>query len=179
MIIEVKGVGLLSQKRKNEMTFLYCLLLLSIWISPFLFNRSDKKSLIFAYIFNACTNVVLDKFATKMNLITYPTRLLHSFFKIHILFDLLLYPIVTVIYNQMSSKEKDNLLSVAYKVFFFSIPLTVFEIWADRKTGLIKWSAWWKWYHTLFSVSLKSLITRGFVELFRRWQRSKANPRIT
>ncbi|WP_420917033.1 CBO0543 family protein [Paenibacillus mucilaginosus] len=166
-------------EKKNELTFLHCLLLLSMLILPFLMRRPDKKDWLLAYVFNAVTNVLLDKITTKMKLITYPTRLLPKIFRIHILFDLVLYPIATVIYNQMSNKGKDNLLSIVSKVFFFSVPLTLFEIWDDRKTGLIKWSAWWKWYHTLFSVSLKSLITRGLVELYRRRRRSKPNPVIT
>ncbi|MEG6532747.1 CBO0543 family protein [Caldibacillus thermoamylovorans] len=108
---------------------------------------------------------MLDKWVTA-GYISYPTRLLPNIFHIHILYDVLLYPMFTVIYNQITSKDK--LIAVIYKVFFFSVPLTIFESWAERKTGLIKWISGWRWYHTFLSVNLKSLITRGMVSIHRK-----------
>jgi len=154
--------------KKNEMKFLYALLILSIGILPVLMKRSPKKDWLFAYMFNAITNIILDKWVT-VNFIWYPARLLPKIFNIHILYDALLYPMVTVIYNQLTSKDKP--IAIVYKLLFFTVPLTVFEFWAEQKTGLIKWSNGWRWYHTFLSVSFKSLITRGLVSIFRRYMR--------
>lgn len=156
--------------KKNEKKFLYGLFIFSIGILPFLFKRPPKKDWLLVYTFNAITNIILDKWVT-MNFISYPTRLLPKIFKIHILYDALLYPMVTVIYNQLTSKDKP--IAIVYKLLFFSVPLTIFEFWAERKTGLIKWSNGWRWYHTFLSVSLKSLITRGVVSIFRRFMREE------
>jgi len=156
--------------KKNEMKFLYGLLILSIGILPVLMNRSHKKDWLFAYTFNTVTNIILDKWVT-VKFISYPTRLLPKIFNLHILYDALLYPMVTVIYNQLTSKDKP--IAIVYKLLFFSVPLTIFEFWAERKTGLIKWRNGWQWYHTFLSVSLKSLITRGLVSIFRRFMRKE------
>jgi hypothetical protein len=150
--------------KKNEKNFLYGLLILSITILPLLMRRQPKKEWLLVYTFNAITNIILDKWVTR-NYISYPTRLFPKIFNIHILYDAFLYPIGTVIYNQWS--HKDKLISTVYKLLFFSVPLTIFEYWAERKTGLIKWSNGWKWYHTFLSVSLKSLITRGVLSISR------------
>lgn len=152
--------------KKNEINFLYGLLIISIGILPVIMSRQPKKDWFFVYAFNAITNVIIDKWVTN-NFITYPTRLLPRIFKIHILYDAVLYPLVSVIYNQMTSKDK--LMAILCKIFFFSVPLTIFEIWAEQKTGLIKWKNGWEWYHTILSVSLKSLITRGTVGIFRKF----------
>lgn len=156
--------------KKNEKKFLYGLLILSIGILPVLMNRSPKKVWLFAYLFNAITNIILDKWVT-MNFISYPTRLLPKIFNLHILYDALLYPMFTVIFNQLTSKDK--LIAIVYKLLFFSVPLTAFEFWAERKTGLIKWRNGWRWYHTFLSVNLKSLFTRGMVSIIRRFMRNK------
>ncbi|MBE6185124.1 CBO0543 family protein [Heyndrickxia ginsengihumi] len=156
--------------KKNEKRFLYGLLLLSVVMIYFVMKRPPKKDWLFAYIYNAITNIILDKWVT-MNFISYPTRLLPKLFNIHILYDAFLYPIVTVIYNQLTSKDKP--VAIIYKLLFFSVPLTIFELWAERKTGLIKWRKRWRWYHTFLSVSLKSLITRGLVSIFRKFKRER------
>lgn len=152
--------------KKNEMKFLYGLLILSIGFLPVLMKRPPKKDWLFAYMFNAITNIILDKWVTS-SFISYPTRLLPKIFHIHILYDVLLYPMFTVVYNQLTRKDKRT--AIIYKLLLFSVPLTIFESWAERKTGLIKWSNGWQWYHTFLSVNLKSLITRGMVSLFRKF----------
>jgi hypothetical protein len=150
--------------KKNEKYFLHGLLILSIAVLSFLMVRQPKKKWLIVYSFNAITNIILDKWVTK-NFISYPTRLFPKIFNIHILYDAFLYPIGTVIYNQWSSKDK--LIAIVYKLLFFSVPLTIFEFWAERKTGLIKWSNGWRWYHTFLSVTLKSLITRGVLSIYK------------
>jgi hypothetical protein len=150
--------------KKIEVRFLYVLLILSIGILPVLFKRPSKKEWLLVFSFNGITNIILDKWVTK-NFISYPTRLLPSIFNIHILYDALLYPMVSVIYNQWTSKDKP--IVIVCKLLFFSVPLTIFEFLTERKTGLIKWSNGWQWYHTLLSVSLKSLFTRSVVAIYR------------
>ncbi len=160
-----------------ERGFLYVLLFSTASVLPFLMKKPPRRDWIFAYFWNASTNVLLDKIAVKRGWIAYPTRLLPRLFSIHILFDLLLYPTATVLYNQMT--RANSRVAVLGKVLLFAVPLTAIEAWADRHTGLIRWGKGWKWYHTLISVTLKSLWTRTSVELFSRWlNRGSANAKL-
>ncbi|WP_308410508.1 CBO0543 family protein [Bacillus sp. Marseille-P3661] len=77
-----------------------------------------------------------------------------------------MYPTFTILYNQITYNKKP--FETFYKLFYFTIPLLVIELWAEKKTSLIRWSKKWKWYHTFLSVSFKSLITRMFIELIRK-----------
>jgi len=154
-------------RAKIEKGFLYVLLFTTASLLPFLMKKPPRRDWIFAYFWNAATNILLDKIAVKRGWVAYPTRLLPRLFSIHILFDTLLYPTATVIYNQMTRTDKP--FAVVGKVFLFAIPLTVIEVWADRYTGLIRWGKGWKWYHSLLSVSAKSLWTRSAVAMFSRW----------
>lgn len=69
--------------KKNEILFLNGLLILSIAMLPVIMKRQPKRDWLFVYAFNAITNIILDKWATK-NFISYPTRLLPKIFNIHI-----------------------------------------------------------------------------------------------
>jgi len=156
-----------ARRAKIEKGFLYALLFSAASLLPFLLKKPPRRDWIFAYFWNAATNILLDKIAVKRGWIAYPTRLLPGRFSIHILFDALLYPTATVLYNQMTRRNK--LSGIVGKVLLFAVPLTVIEVWADRYTGLIRWGKGWKWYHTFLSVTLKSLGTRTAVALFSRW----------
>ena len=112
------------------------------------------------YIYNA-TNGLVDKVLTTYNIVEYPSRFFSKFFRTHILFDYLIYPTFTVLYNQMTMKDKP--FAIVYKLVLITLPAFLVELWAVKKTNLIKWNKGWKWYHTFGGVVIKSLMTRSFI----------------
>ena len=152
---------------KFEKQFLRILFILNVGLLvPILFRKPPIKDWLLVYLFNAFTNSIIDHFLTSHNIVTYPVRFLRKTTKIHVLFDLLLYPTFTVLYNQMT--EKDKPLSTFYKLVSLVIPLFFIEFWAVRRTDLIKWKKGWNWYYTLGSIILKSLVTRSLIEIVRK-----------
>lgn len=137
-----------------------------IALIPILLRKHPIKDWIIVYLFNAVTNVFLDKMLTKYNILRYPVRLMPNFFKINILFDLLVYPTISVIYNQMTYKDKP--FTILYKLLGFTIPMLVIELWAEKRTKLIEWGKPWTWYHTILGLTSKSLITRLVIAVIRR-----------
>jgi len=157
----------LMEKNKMEKRFLKGLLIGNLLILlPVLFRKPPIKDWIFVYLYNAVTNGLIDMLLTSYKVIRYPVRFLPNLFNIHILFDFLIYPTFTVCYNQLTKKDKPFV--VLYKLILFTIPFLFIEIWAERKTKLIKWKKGWKWYHTYFSIILKSLLTRSIIEALRK-----------
>ncbi|MEK1829784.1 CBO0543 family protein [Priestia megaterium] len=55
--------------------------------SPFVFRKPPIKDWLLAYVFNALTNGIIDKFIVTHGLLRYPTRLLKKQFRINVLFD--------------------------------------------------------------------------------------------
>ncbi|WP_420805816.1 CBO0543 family protein [Paenibacillus wynnii] len=130
-------------------------------------NKRPRKKWMIIYLYSAVTNVIMDKILTHYELISYPTRLFPKIFRIHILFDTLLYPLANVIYNQIA--KKDKILVILYKSIYFSVPLLIVETWAERNTGLIKWGNAWRGYHTFLGVNFNTLFTRLIVvRIYRR-----------
>lgn len=151
---------------KFDKTFLRVVLIINlIVLIPIVLRKPPIKDWLLVYLYNAITNGLADRILSYYKIVKYPVRFLPNVFQSHILFDYLIYPTITVLYNQMTMKDK--LFPIIYKLFYFTIPMFLVEYWAVRKTHLIKWSKGWKWYHTFISVSIKSLITRTFIGLTR------------
>ncbi|OIJ12033.1 hypothetical protein BKP35_11120 [Anaerobacillus arseniciselenatis] len=140
------------------------LTLLSLMI--LLFRKPPIKDWVIVYLFNAVTNGIIDNFMTSYKIVKYPVRFFPKVFKTHILFDFLVYPTLTILYNQVT--EKDNYVAIFYKLLYFTVPMFFIECWAVKKTNLIKWEKGWEWYHTFVSVTIKSLVTRFIIGIIRK-----------
>jgi hypothetical protein len=136
---------------------------------PVIIRKPPVKDWLIVYFFNAATNFIADSFLSAHKIVNYPVRFLPKVFKTHILFDFLIYPTFSIIYNQMT--ERDRPFAIFYKLVLFSFPMFMIEFWAERRTSLIEWRKGWKWYHTVSSVIVKSLLTRSFIGLIRRKDR--------
>ncbi|WP_088105609.1 CBO0543 family protein [Halalkalibacter urbisdiaboli] len=141
-----------------EHVILYGLLVLSLGTLPFLLSGSLRRQWFMLYLFNAMTNGVFDKMINTRNIVVYPVRLLPKCFKTNILFDYLMYPAITVFFNRLTYNNQP--LTIIYKWLMISIPMLLIEIWAERKSNLIKWNKNWKWHNTYLSISAKSLSER-------------------
>lgn len=136
-----------------------------IALIPIVTRKKPIKDWIFIYLYNAVTNVLIDKILSKHNILKYPVRFFPKSLKIQILFDFLTYPTLMILYNQMTFKDKP--LPVALKVLYFTIPMTFIEYVAVKKTELIKWDKGWNLYHTFIAITLQSLHTRLIIGIIR------------
>jgi len=148
----------------------------SIIIIPLILRKPPIKDWIIVYLFNAATNVMLDKVLTRFKIVRYPIRLLPKLFETHILFDFFLYPSFTVIYNQMT--YKDNVLRAFLKLILITIPPFLIEVIAVKNTEFIKWKKKWNWYHTYLSIILKSSITRVMIGVIRKLDKPKRKTHV-
>ena len=156
-------------KKFNENFLRWSLVINLLLVLPIICRKPPIKDWLVVYLFNAVTNSIIDNVLSTYKIVHYPVRFLPKIFKTHILFDFLLYPTMTVMFNQMTRKDKPFV--IFYKLLLFTIPMLAVEFWAVRKTKLIEWKKGWKWYHTIISVTLKSLFTRLFIGVVRKIDR--------
>ncbi|WP_411954814.1 CBO0543 family protein [Alkalibacillus sp. S2W] len=138
-----------------------------------LFRKPPIKNWLLVYLFNAVTNTIIDNFLVSLKILSYPVRYFPKVFNTHILFDFLIYPTFEILYNQMT--EKDKLGPIIYKMFYLAVPMLFIETWAAKKTNLIAWQKWWKWYHTFFGFIIKSLITRSLIGFVNKIENKQNN----
>lgn len=157
---------LLMKRKKVQRKFLrYVLFINLLVLIPLFLRKKPIKDWVIVYLYNALTNGIIDQVLTKLKIVRYPVRFFPKLFNVHLLFDLLIYPTFTILYNQIT--YKDTILPIIYKLFLLTLPPFFIEFWAERKTDLVHWSKKWKWYHTYFSIILKSLTTRMFIGVIR------------
>ncbi|WP_370464997.1 CBO0543 family protein [Neobacillus kokaensis] len=108
----------------------------------------------------------IDSFVVSHKKVVYPVRLLPNVFHINILFDLLLFPIVCVLYNKLTYRT--SLLKTVSSVFIFSTPILLGEIWAEKNTKLIKYKNNWSWAHSFESLTVSFWFVRATMALLRR-----------
>ncbi|MDG5789224.1 hypothetical protein QA612_17330 [Evansella sp. AB-P1] len=149
-----------------EKLFLRFSLVLGLLLLPIIFRKPPIKDWLLVFLWNSATNGIIDRLVVSYNIIQYPVRLLPKRFRINILFDYLLYPIITVTYNQLTKKDKP--MKMVVKLLCFTIPMILIEVWAERNTRLIKFRNGWKWYHSFISLNIKSLLTRLWIGGVRR-----------
>jgi hypothetical protein len=162
------------RKNRIEKKLLLGILILNLGIIlPIIYRKSPIKDWIIVYLFNAVTNGIIDNALIKYKIIRYPNRLFPKIFETHILFDFFLYPTFTILFNQMTAKDKP--FAIIYKLFVFTIPVFLIEFLAEKKTNLVEWTKKWRWYHSFFSIIIKSLLTRLIIAQIRRLDAMKKN----
>ncbi|WP_053362288.1 CBO0543 family protein [Bacillus sp. FJAT-27251] len=153
--------------RKADKNFLHTFLILNLLaIFPILLRKPPLKDWLLVFLFDAFTNGLADRFIVAHNFVSYNVRLLPKVFKTHVLFDYLISPTFTVLFNQFTAKDRPA--KIVIKLVLLLIPLSSFEFLAVKYTRLITWKPGWKWYYSFVTLTLKSLIIRAAIGLVRR-----------
>jgi hypothetical protein len=147
--------------------FLRGFLLMGLVLLPFAFKKKPIKDWLIVYLLTSLFSAIINHILVEKKMLSYPVRLFPKQFKFHVVFDLLLCPVICVFYNQFTYTDK-SILRIIWKVFLFSIPQLVIEILAGRYLKMINWHKGWKWYHTFITMNIKYLFIRTFIGLIRK-----------
>ena len=142
-----------SKKTLHISTFIALILL------PIVFRRKYRRQSIVIFILSAITNVILDKYYLRRNSFVYSVRYLQKFFKISVLYDLLVLPIFTVIYCQTSTSS--SLTNIFAQGSLYTLGQVFIEWILERKTKLIKYN------HNKWSVKKSAITLFVYMVAFR------------
>ncbi|WP_062049911.1 CBO0543 family protein [Bacillus sp. JCM 19034] len=151
---------------KSEKKLLYSIFIVSILFLVYLLRRPPIKDWLLAYLFNAFSNILIDAFIVSKRMLSYPVRLFPKVLNSNFLFDTIVYPTIMVLFNQVT--RHDSVLLIFSKVFLFTVPILLFEMWAVQNTSFIHWDKGWNWKHSFVSITLKSLLNRLIIEVIRK-----------
>lgn len=116
------------------------------------------------FLFKTTLDFLWGSPVVKMRLLEYPDRLLPMYFDTSILFECWVFPILCVLYNQIT-KDK-GLWPIIYYALLFSAGMTAIEYPLERYTNLIKYIDW-NWYTTFCTLTITYLTSRTFIAFFR------------
>ncbi|TCN25367.1 CBO0543 family protein [Mesobacillus foraminis] len=149
----------------KDKTILRIITVLGISGGIFLLRKGSIKDFFLIFLFKSVVSSLIDASISKKKLVQYPYRYFKDSFKINIVFDFLIFPLVCVIYSKLTNKA--DTLKTVLTVFLLSVPMTIIEEILRRKTRLVKYSKKWSWFHTLAYLTVTFWSSRLFVAALR------------
>ncbi|MDP4107710.1 MAG: CBO0543 family protein, partial [Bacillota bacterium] len=119
---------------------------------------------------------LIDAYVVGKQKLEYPVRPFPKIFKTNIIYDMLFFPILSVIWVKIS--YNDNFGKILLKSLIFSVPMSVGQWFMEKNTGFFKWKKWSP-FHTFASVSFTLFTIRGFVGLLKILDKLKGKQNIT
>ncbi len=116
------------------------------------------------FLFKSLIDFVWGSPVVNLNLIDYPVRLLPKFYNTCILFELWVFPILCILYNQVTRKK--GLLPIIGYAILFSAGITAVEYPLEMYTDLIEYLEW-SWFTTFYTLMITFLLSRSFIAFYR------------
>ncbi|MFD1738867.1 CBO0543 family protein [Bacillus salitolerans] len=156
----------------RELKILRTLTFLGLIFLPIFFKKQPRKEWMLVFLLKAVYSIFFDSFVVKYGQVSYPVRLLPKIFKVNLAFDMVLFPIACVIYNQITYGTK-NILNIMLKAFYISVPIIVIEIWIEKNTKLLKYKGNWSWFISFYTLTFSFWIVRLTIGLIRIFDKPK------
>lgn len=116
------------------------------------------------FLFKGLLDFIWGSPVVSLKLIEYPIRLLPRYYETSILFELWVFPILCVLYNQVTRKR--GFWPIIYYALLFSAGITAIEYPLELYTNLIKYKDW-SWFTTFYTLTITFLMSRSFIAFFR------------
>jgi hypothetical protein len=119
---------------------------------------------IVVYLFKCVLDFAWGSPVVNLKLLDYPIRLLPHYYNTSILFELWVFPVLCVLYNQVTRTQ--GLWPIIYYAVLFSAGITAIEYPIEVYTDLIEYLDW-SWFTTFYTLMITFLCSRTFIAFFR------------
>jgi len=116
------------------------------------------------FLFKSVLSFVWGSSVVERGLIEYPVRLLPGYFDTSVLFEIWVFPILCILYNQVTRER--GLWPGLYYAVLLSAGMTAVEYPIELYTNLIRYIKW-SWFTTFCTLTVTFLISRIFIAFFR------------
>ncbi|MDM5330439.1 CBO0543 family protein [Neobacillus sp. CF12] len=159
-----------------EKKLLNLLTALCIVSLPFLFKGSKMRENLVIFFSKGVIATLIDAYVVGTKRVAYPVRPFPKIFKTNIIYDILFFPILSVVWVKISYNDK--FWKILLKSLIFSVPMSLGQWFMESKTGLFKWKKWSP-FHTFASVNFTLFTIRGLVGLLKILDKLKGKQDIT
>jgi hypothetical protein len=149
----------------QRMLFISCLA-----ATPFVLKRKNFLMHLTVFFAKGVITTLMDSIFIKRKLIAYPVRPFPKIYDINILYDLLFYPLLSVIWVRWSYNTK--LSTTILRSLFFSVPMSFAQWIMEKKTNLFHWKSW-TIFHTFAWINCTLFTIRGMVEIIKMMIRNR------
>lgn len=138
---------------------------------PFLFRGPKMRENLFIFFSKGVFSTVIDAYTVGTKRIEYPIRPFPKIFKTNLIYDLLFFPLLSVLWVKMSYNDRFG--KILLKSLLISVPMTLGQWYLEKNSGLFKWKKW-SVFHTFGSINFTLFLIRIFVAFLRRLDKLKA-----
>jgi hypothetical protein len=139
-------------------------IIITVLLLIFVVNWQYFRDWIVVLLFQMALDFLWGSPVVKLKLINYPVRLLPHFYTTCILFELIIFPVLCVLYNQIT-REK-GLIPILFYALLFSAGICTIEYPLELYTSLIKYIHW-TWFTSFYTLAVTFLLSRTFIAFFR------------
>ncbi|PEQ84247.1 hypothetical protein CN481_23055 [Bacillus sp. AFS006103] len=143
---------------------------------PFLFKGSKMRESLVIFFSKGVLATLVDAYVVGTKRVEYPVRPFAKIFKTNIIYDILFFPLLSVVWIKISYNDK--FWNILLKSLLFSVPMSVGQWYMEKNTKLFKWKKWTA-LHTFGSVNFTLFTIRGFVGLIKLFDKFKNKRSIT
>jgi hypothetical protein len=147
-----------------EKKLLNLLTLLCFISLPFVFKGSKMRENLVILFSKGVLATLVDAYVVGKKRVEYPVRPFPKIFKTNIIYDVLFFPILSVVWVKISYNDK--FWKILLKSLTFSVPMSFGQWFMEKNTRLFKWNKWSP-LHTFASVNFTLFTIRGLVGLLK------------
>ncbi|CAM3589210.1 CBO0543 family protein [Cytobacillus oceanisediminis] len=146
-----------------------------IFSVPFLFKGKKMRETLVVFFSKGVLATLIDAYVVGTKRVEYPVRPFPKIFKTNLVYDILFFPLLSVIWVKIS--YNDNLRNILLKSLIFSVPMSIAQWYFEKNTRLFKWRKW-SIFHTFGSVCFTLFTIRGFVGFIKKLDLLKNNQTV-
>jgi len=122
------------------------------------------RDVVVVFLFKSCLDLIAGASVETSGSITYPVRLLPKYFETPILYELWVFPVLCILYNQITRERV--LWPIFYYAVLFGGGIAAVEYPIELYTKLIVYKKW-NWMINFAALTLTFLASRLFMAFFR------------
>lgn len=139
-------------------------ILVTLFLLIFAVNWRFFRDWIVVFLYKCVLDSIWGTAVVVTNRLEYPYRQFPHYFKMSIMFEYWVFPVLCVLYNQVTRKR--GLWPIIYYAALFSAGMTAIEYPIEIYTDLITYIKW-SWFTTFITLTLTFLSSRLFIAFYR------------
>lgn len=147
-----------------EMFISVLALIISLLLFIFVVDWRYFRDWVVVFLFKCTSDFIWGSLVVERGLLKYPDRFFPNYYDTSILFELWVFPVLCVLYNQITMRRGIGPI-IGYAVLF-SAGITAIEYLIERYTNLIYYIDW-TWFTTFYTLIITFLTARAFIAFFR------------
>ncbi|HWR42907.1 CBO0543 family protein [Sporomusa sp.] len=147
-----------------EQIIIFISAVITLLLLVFAVNWRYFRDWIVVFLFKSMLDMIVGSPVVELKLLEYPVRLLPKYYDTSILFELWVFPVLCILYNQVTRER--GFWPIIYYALLFSAGITAIEYPLEVYTDLIHYIHW-TWLTTFCTLTLTFLASRIFIAFFR------------